>query len=133
MGADKAREVAQWLDGRDPGSLIDEVRSYARRRPGTYLAIALGAGLLAGRLTRGLTAASADSSGPSADGSGELASRPVAGFEPAAGLEPVAGLEPISVPQPVLDDFRPTPAIGYDGFGAAGNGGGNGLSGDPLR
>ena len=89
MGADKAREVAQWLDGRDPGSLIEEVRSYARRRPGTYLAIALGAGLLAGRLTRGLTASSADSIRTSAAASGEAASRPVAGLEPIAATPPV--------------------------------------------
>src|SRR6478735_5100814 len=120
MGADKARDVAQWLDGRDPGSLIEEVRSYARRRPGTYLAIALGAGLLAGRLTRGLTA-------PSTDSSADQASRPL------------AGPEPIAAPPPVLDDFRPTPtptpAIGYDnGYATtAGNGASNGVIGDPLR
>jgi hypothetical protein len=122
MGADKARDVAQWLDGRDPGSLLEEVRSYARRRPGTYLAIALGAGLLAGRLTRGLTASSADSSRPSADPSGETAYRPV------------AGLEPITATPPVLDGFRPTPAIGYDGYGTtAGNWTANGVIQDPLR
>jgi hypothetical protein len=119
MGADKARDVAQWLDGRDPGSLLEEVRSYARRRPGTYLAIALGAGLLAGRLTRGLTASSADSSRPSADPSGETAYRPV------------AGLEPITATPPVLDGFRPTPAIGYGT--TAGNGTANGVIRDPLR
>jgi hypothetical protein len=122
MGADKARDVAQWLDGRDPGSLIDEVRSYARRRPGTYLAIALGAGLLAGRLTRGLTASSAGASGTSADRSGETAYRPV------------AGLEPIAATPPVLEGFRPTPAIGGDGDRTtSGNGAANGVIGDPLR
>jgi hypothetical protein len=59
QAADKAREAAGWLGDRDPGSLLDEVRSFARRKPGTYLALALGAGVLAGRLTRGLTASSA--------------------------------------------------------------------------
>src|SRR6478736_4864151 len=54
--ADKANQVAGWLDNRDPGAVLDEVRSFARKRPGAYLAIALGAGVLAGRLTRGLTA-----------------------------------------------------------------------------
>jgi hypothetical protein len=47
-------EVADWLEQRDPSGLLDEVTSFARRRPGTFLAIALGAGLAAGRLTRGL-------------------------------------------------------------------------------
>jgi hypothetical protein len=59
QAADKAREAAGWLGDRDPGSLLDEVRSFARRKPGTYLAVALGAGVLAGRLTRGRTASSA--------------------------------------------------------------------------
>src|SRR6478735_4569676 len=56
QAADKARTAAGWLADRDPGSLLNEVRSFARRKPGTYLALALGAGVLAGRLTRGLTA-----------------------------------------------------------------------------
>ena len=56
MASDKAHEIADWLDRRDPASLVEEVRSYARRRPGAYLAIALGAGILAGRLTKGLAA-----------------------------------------------------------------------------
>ena len=56
QAADRARTAAGWLADRDPGSLLDEVRTFARRKPGTYLALALGAGVLAGRLTRGLTA-----------------------------------------------------------------------------
>ena len=59
QAADKARQAAGWLGDRDPGSLLDEVRTFARKKPGTYLALALGAGVLAGRLTRGLTAPSA--------------------------------------------------------------------------
>jgi hypothetical protein len=53
-GADKTREVASWLDAREPGTLVDEVKTFARQRPGTFLLLAVGAGLLAGRLTRGL-------------------------------------------------------------------------------
>ena len=56
QAADRARTAAGWLADRDPGSLLNEVRSFARRKPGTYLALALGAGVVAGRLTRGLTA-----------------------------------------------------------------------------
>src|SRR6185436_16458500 len=67
QAADKARQAAGWLADRDPGTLLDEVRSFARRKPGTYLAIALGAGVLSGRLARGLTAPDADSSNPAAD------------------------------------------------------------------
>ncbi len=63
QAADKAHQFASWLDVRDPGSVLNEVRSFARQRPGTFLAIALGAGVVAGRLARGLAADSGDVSG----------------------------------------------------------------------
>lgn len=62
QAADRARSAAGWLADRDPGNLVNEVRSFARQKPGAYLAIALGAGVLAGRLTRGLSASTDDSS-----------------------------------------------------------------------
>jgi hypothetical protein len=52
--------VARWLDQRDPGSLLQEVKMFARRRPGVFLAIAVGAGVVAGRLTRALATSSED-------------------------------------------------------------------------
>ncbi len=58
----RAGDAASWLDQRDPGSLLDDVKGFARRRPGAFLAIAAGAGLLAGRLTRGLTAGASEGS-----------------------------------------------------------------------
>ena len=36
--------------------LLDDVRRFAARRPGMFLAIAAGVGVVAGRLTRGLAA-----------------------------------------------------------------------------
>lgn len=44
--------AADWLGNREPGALMGEVKDFARRRPGAFLGIALGAGLLAGRITR---------------------------------------------------------------------------------
>jgi hypothetical protein len=61
QAADKAQEFAGWLDQRDPGSLIEEVRSLARRRPGAFLLGAAIAGVAAGRLTRGAVAANSSS------------------------------------------------------------------------
>ncbi|MFJ3385533.1 MULTISPECIES: hypothetical protein [unclassified Curtobacterium] len=52
----RAHSVAGYLDDRDPGSLLDEVKTFAAKRPGTFIAIAAGAGILAGRLTKALTA-----------------------------------------------------------------------------
>ncbi|MCK0515681.1 hypothetical protein [Williamsia sp. DF01-3] len=57
QAAQHAQTVASWLDDREPGQILDEVTSFARRKPGTFLALAAGAGLVAGRLGRGLTAA----------------------------------------------------------------------------
>jgi hypothetical protein len=51
--ADRAREIGSRMDGREPAELLDEVRSFARRRPGTFLLGAVAAGVVAGRLTRG--------------------------------------------------------------------------------
>jgi hypothetical protein len=52
------------LQHREPAQLLDEVRSFARRKPGTFLLGAALLGVAAGRLTRGVQAAHSDS-GPS--------------------------------------------------------------------
>ena len=49
-------QVAGWLENREPADVLDEVRRYARRNPGTFLAGAALLGLIGGRLTRGLQA-----------------------------------------------------------------------------
>ena len=49
----KAGEVANWLDDREPTDVLDEVKTFARRRPVTFLAACGIAGVLAGRLTKG--------------------------------------------------------------------------------
>ena len=56
QAADKAGQLASWLQDREPGDLLDEVSSFARRRPGAFLALAAGAGVIAGRLTRSMAA-----------------------------------------------------------------------------
>jgi len=50
-------EISHWLDNHEPADLLDEVKRFARRRPVAFLAIAAGAGVLAGRVTRGAVAA----------------------------------------------------------------------------
>jgi hypothetical protein len=70
QAAERTRGIATWLDEREPGALLDEVRRFARRRPGAFLAGAAIAGVLAGRLTRGAVAAAGnESSGESRGGS----------------------------------------------------------------
>ncbi|NUU17767.1 hypothetical protein HP550_10960 [Cellulomonas humilata] len=51
---DKVDSLGRWLESHGPDEVLDEVRSFARRRPGTFLLVAAGAGVVLGRLTRGL-------------------------------------------------------------------------------
>jgi hypothetical protein len=59
-GADFTHQAADFLQNHEPGELLDEVRGFARRRPGTFLLVAAAAGVVAGRLTRALAAGSPD-------------------------------------------------------------------------
>ncbi|GIU56928.1 hypothetical protein [Arthrobacter sp. NicSoilC12] len=68
QAAERSSAVASWLDGRDPGSLLTEVKSFARQRPGTFLLLAAGAGVLAGRLSRSLSAGAPETTGATATG-----------------------------------------------------------------
>jgi hypothetical protein len=61
--ADRARGLSSRLEGREPRELLDDVRGFAQRKPGTFLLGALAAGVVAGRLTRGAKAAQSSSSG----------------------------------------------------------------------
>lgn len=54
QAAEQAHRAADWLDEREPGAVVAEVRDFARRRPGLFLAGAAVAGMLAGRLTRSI-------------------------------------------------------------------------------
>lgn len=49
----RTHDAAGWLD-RDPASLLEEVKSFARRKPGTFLALAAGIGFVAARMGRGI-------------------------------------------------------------------------------
>jgi hypothetical protein len=66
QAASRVRNAGQWLDDRRPGQVTDEMQSFARRRPAVFLALAVGAGLVAGRLTRGLKDANSDNSASTA-------------------------------------------------------------------
>lgn len=71
--ADQASEqlhaTAQRIGSRGFDGLVDDVQSFARRRPGVFLAVAAASGFAVGRLFRGAQAASSASS-PGGDGNG---------------------------------------------------------------
>lgn len=60
QGATRSHDLASWLEDREPGDLLNELKGFARRRPAAFLGLAAGAGLLAGRLTRGVKDAAGD-------------------------------------------------------------------------
>lgn len=98
--AGRTGSVASWLENREPGDVLGEVTDFARRRPGVFLALAAGAGVLAGRLTRGLKDAppSTGTSGSTGSGSNLAGSTtglstPTAG---SAGGSPVATTQDLS-------------------------------------
>ncbi len=117
QAGDRVHATASWLDGREPGQLLDEVRDFARRKPGTFLLGALAAGVLAGRLTRGVVAAHQDDdssagSDSSADSSLNASYEPGADFGSASGGvgEPVFGTpDDATVVMPQDAPVPPTP------------------------
>lgn len=52
----RASGLAEWLDQREPGDVLHEVRQYAARRPGVFIALAATAGVVGARLTKALVA-----------------------------------------------------------------------------
>jgi hypothetical protein len=61
QASSSVEQFADWLQNREPAELLDEVRRFARRKPGMFLLGAAAAGVLAGRLTSGVKAAHSDS------------------------------------------------------------------------
>ena len=137
QAADRISAAASWLERREPGDLLEEIRAFARQRPGVFLAGAAVAGLAAGRLTRGLAASSETGNGavqppqasagaPPFPAGADLAdpgSTDPAGYhDPAQGTVPASPAYPASPPYPgstapagsspaVPDPVIPDPAV----------------------
>ena len=112
--AERSSAVAGWLDGRDPGSLLTEVKSFARQRPGTFLLLAAGAGVLAGRLSRSLSAGAPESTATARAGTGMPATRvPDTGM--AVPPQPVQMPAPETTTAGFADTYPPAPR-GTDPF-----------------
>lgn len=122
--ADRMHGAASWLEQREPADLLDEVRRFARRRPGTFLIGAAVAGLAAGRLTRGLAARNSNGANgtrhgitggvPAAAGSGYPTTPYAAGagsYDPGAPAYPAS---PTFTPKPgYLEGGEPAGPGGY--------------------
>lgn len=113
QAAERSSAVAGWLDGRDPGSLLTEVKSFARERPGTFLLLAAGAGVLAGRLSRSLSAGAPE---PAAAGAAANPGTRVPDTGRAVPPPPVQLPAPETTTAGFADTYPPAPA-GNDPFG----------------
>lgn len=102
--ADRTHGVASWLERREPGDLLDEVRRFARRKPGVFLVGAALAGVAVGRLTRGAIAAQSDSGGDADAGTGGYERTGAASTPTAAGLPDTT--------TPVAPGYPETPGAG---------------------
>lgn len=99
--AQRMHNAGSWLDSHEPGDLLDEVSSFARRRPGAFLLGALALGVFAGRMTRSVAAAQRGAGLQTGTSPRPLAERP----ETAAAIpgQPTGRREPME-PIPGVDE-----------------------------
>lgn len=136
----KGGEIAEWLQDREPTDVVDSVRSYARRRPGTFLALCGLAGVVAGRLTRSAVATrtsldtkeASDTSAPGSGlGSSYAAAAPV---EPASTYSTgVYGTTVEATDVPAVAPYDVDPAVPNPGSSSVSDTGFNRPGGDPTR
>ena len=104
--ADGGRQMADYLDRNGPEGVLREVQDFARRRPGAFLATALAAGFVVGRLGKGVAKADPDAghASPPATRSCRAARTPVTRPDPRYDT---------GYADPVID---PDPALGGTGY-----------------
>jgi hypothetical protein len=101
--ARSGRRAADYLESKDVEDVLDDVRDFARRRPGTFLAAAAIAGLAVGRLAK----SSSNSSGQHRREAPQPSHPPEPPYPPQpAPLSPQPG-------QPVTDPMSREPGTGW--------------------
>ncbi len=73
--ADGGRQFADYLEHHGPDGVLREVQEFARRRPGAFLATALAAGFVVGRLGKGVMNADASAGTGPGYGTDDVSSR----------------------------------------------------------
>ncbi len=140
--SDRAAAVGRWLEEREPADLLDELSSFARRRPATFIAIAGVAGLVVGRLARGIVSEAKEEREQRSTTSSTGASTGGYGASPAygAGTGSTGGAHAIGQP-PVTQWNAPTAANAspemvdepYGGSPVSGSGAGSAVPGGSTR
>jgi uncharacterized phage infection (PIP) family protein YhgE len=129
QAADRLQTAASYLERKQPNDLLNDVRSFASRRPGAFLLGAAVAGFAVGRIVKGSSSASSSSSSsPSTAGdtnpTGSLPTASAAQPAPTPAPAPTQAPAAAQTPPPVLvfDDIEPdepgfgtpTPPPGYE-------------------
>jgi len=120
--ADRARTASAHLQDREPRELLDDVRGFARRRPGVFLGGALVAGMVVGRMARAARDDHASTGQGPGQGSGQVsgqttADRPVATSGPLRTGEHELGT---AAGTPLAGTGTPPPEVGWSDDGAGG-------------
>lgn len=104
--ADRAEGLTGYLEGRGPTDLVEDLRHFARRRPGTFLLGAALTGLVAGRFVRsvrdeaGSSQPRALTAGPSAGSYGGGTAYGDSTFGGTSGIGTSAGMTDVSTARP---------------------------------
>ena len=112
QASSRSGDIADWLQRHEPADILEEVSRFARRRPGLFLAIAAAAGLVAGRLARGLAAGN-DDQGVGYRGYESPGYQSSLGYESSRGYESPSATETWSAPA------GSTVGASYEGTGSA--------------
>lgn len=119
QAADRAQRLTHQLETKEPRELLGDVRRFASRRPGLFLAIAAGLGIAAGRLTRGFTDSddSVGGHGSAADAGSRARFEPTSdyGGQPAPIADPTLTGVSRPGPGPVGTGSRVEPTSDYGG------------------
>lgn len=105
--ADGGRQMADYLDQHGPDGVLREVQDFARRRPGAFLATALAAGFVVGRLGKGVAKAD-ENAGASKPASDSFVSTPQTGYTGTGYTTPATGYQ-----TGYVDPAVPTGTPGY--------------------
>jgi hypothetical protein len=116
--ADSGRQLADYLDRNGPEGVLQEVQNFARRRPGAFLAAAVAAGFVVGRLGKSVTKADpeAGQAKPSSDEFVSPAEYPPAAAETpyaTTGTETTYAATGTGAPAVVADGYATAP-LSYD-------------------
>jgi len=118
----RVQDLAGFLDGKEPSDILAAVQSYARSKPGTFLIGSAIAGLVAGRLSRGVRAATKDDSDSAQAWSSGYESTGYAATDYQAnyGQSTYAATEPAYYAPEIPSSTYPTTVSSAEGFSTTG-------------